>query len=358
MRSERFHRLPSVVLSLVLFACGGRAAPPNAAIRDASAVASDAGVVTGGSEGGDAASEGTSWVEVTGAVRTRATCTASAYPYSDPSTLYIELDCTDAATGGLTVRFLTGIGASTSPGDVLSPGGAIVNAGVTSGYQTFYAEGSYEDGPDDGGKCSLTVDSYDPRQRDGLSARFVCDGLVNNVSNPPTSIGITGAIVLAPASADPPMFDAGTLGGVGVPDAGDGGPPSTCTLTVTGAYDLDAAAGAGSVREFLSAGSPSSVAGIECLVIAGGIEYSVAVHAPTSPGSATLSGNTWCSPNCGLYYTSASATCTWTTSRNDGVEGGRFVASFACFDLTAFDGSQIAFSGTIDAVIEPQPIDG
>jgi hypothetical protein len=365
MRSDRrLHRFLPVVL--VLVACGGReAAPPSAATSDAGDRTSDggdrtgeAGVVTNGSEGGSPAGEGTSWVELTGAVNTKATCTASAYPYPDPSGLYVELDCADAATGGLMVRFIFGIGVSTKPGDVLSPAGAIVNAGVTNGNQTFYAEGTYAD-PDDAGTCSITVDSYEPRQRDGLSARFACDGLVNDLPNPPTSIGMIGAIVLAPASAEPPMFDAGVLGGAGIPEAGDGGSSSTCSLTVTGAYDADAVAGAGNVTEFLGPGSPSSVASTGCRVIAGVVEYSVTIQVPTSPvGSATLWGDTWCSPSCGIDYSSASATCTWTAVRDDGVAGGRFVGSFACSDLTAFDGSQIAFSGTVDAVIEPQPIGG
>src|ERR1700722_7473726 len=166
MRSDRrLHRLLPVVLALVLVACGGReAAPPDAATSDAGNTngdrtgdrTGDAGVVASGSEGGSAAGEGTSWVELTGAVQTKATCTASAYPYPDPSGLYVELDCADAATGGLMVRFIFGIGVSTKPGDVLSPAGVIVNAGVTNGNQSFYAEGTYAD-PDDAGTCSLTV---------------------------------------------------------------------------------------------------------------------------------------------------------------------------------------------------------
>jgi hypothetical protein len=155
------------------------------------------------------------------------------------------------------------------------------------------------------------------------------------------------------------MFDAGLVDGTGAPGSGDGGPGSTCSLTVTGAYAADAAVGAGSVTEFLSPGSSSSVQSIGCQVLAGDIEYSVTIDVPQGPiGFATLWGDTWCSPSCGIDYASASSTCTWTVVRNDGVQGGRFVGSFACSDLTAFDGSQIAYSGTVDAVIEPQPIGG
>jgi hypothetical protein len=154
------------------------------------------------------------------------------------------------------------------------------------------------------------------------------------VSNGQSTVALKGEIVLpaADASVDTNAPDAST----------DAGAAPSCTMTVTGAYSTRTLAGQAQV--FVSS-TPPYILG--CSVKADGL-----LVWGSSGGYAEIGGTSWCASGCSIEYTGQ---CTGTAIRNDGTVGGRFVGSFECPDEVAPDGTHLAVSANLDAIIDKPP---
>jgi len=186
------------------------------------------------------------------------------------------------------------------------------------GQNTPNGYSSHEPQADVNHPCSVVIDSFAPREKGGMTARFSCPVLTSNLDQ----ISAAGSVVLLPRAG----HDAGSP-----PDAGglnEAGAPS-CILHLHGQYEADAV-GYGdnySCNTYASDGTTFSY----------------------SPGSSTGYvgvGAAWC-PTCGIDYTGGN--CTYDVELDQGVFG-RYVASFSCTGLKGGDGTVESVEGRIDGM--------
>ena len=209
----------------------------------------------------------------------------------------------------------------------------VTGPGTYEGYNAYYGAydgtntptgySSHEPQSDVNHPCSVVIDTFAPREKGGMTARFSCPTLVGNKDQ----VSAAGSVALPPRAGN----DAGAP-----PDASglnEAGEPS-CILHAHGAYAADA----------VGYGDNYS-----CMTYASdGTSFSV------SPGS-TMGylgiGAAWC-PTCGIDYTGGS--CTFDVEVDQGV-GGRYAASFACTGLVGGDGTMESVAGRIDGIHHRPP---
>jgi hypothetical protein len=167
--------------------------------------------------------------------------------------------------------------------------------------------------------CSVVIDSFDPRDKGGMSARFSCPHLVDSFDEKSAA----GSVLLLPRAG----HDAGAP-----PDAGglnEAGAPS-CVLHAHGAYEADTVGYGDNYRCYTYASDGTS------------FSY--------SPGAAGVTtgyvgvGAAWCT-TCGIDYSGGK--CTLDVEVDEGI-GGRFAASFTCTGLVGGDGTTESVDGRID----------
>ncbi len=212
--------------------------------------------------------------------------------------------------------------------DVTGPGTYDGRNGSYSTYAYDPSGTSYESYDDRSGVgCKVTIATFTPAQRGGMSARFDCSSLVAEVGAA-ISVRVMGEITLPAregADAGPPPAASTYLN--------DAGKPS-CELFVSGAYNTHAI-GYGDNYDCSTTGSDGDT-----------YLFATSIGA-TEPLTINRS---WC-PTCALAF---SGSCTTNVELDEGIHG-RYVATFTCEDLTAPEGSKVKVTGRVDGIHDRPP---
>jgi hypothetical protein len=257
------------------------------------------------------------------------TCRADLSGSPDAPSLAISANCSAPGLDDISLTAGIDINAATPLGTYPDAGGYL-EVGNSSDPVPIQLEGK--------GTCTVNLQAFAPATRGGLTAHVTCSDLEDSYEQ--KHVGVTAEIALLPAAAEPPG-DAG-FDAPGAPSSVDGGPQSTCSMKVTGAYSMQAVDTAPSVWD----------ANVQCDIQGTDLEAMMVVGSGSSPGWLWLRGRAWCDGSCTSQYGGA---CALTATRNDGVTGGRFTGSFECPALVAADATQVAVSASLDAVIGSPP---
>ena len=219
--------------------------------------------------------------------------------------------------------------------------------------------------PDWGGfsACTLTLDTFSPADRGGMSGSFSCDSVPNTNAPPPgvspPTIGISGSFDFAPPDTQataPPANDAGAP-----PYDGD---PTSCTMHVTGgsgAYDAETAGDGWAYDGTISC--EGTVDGVYYSLVFGGGAFGNDGGIAAPPPALDIEGPGFCTPRCDASYVSGGP-CSLFLLVDSERDGGPFQATFDCEGFAVVGvplnapSDAIRVTGTIDGVLRaPRPPD-
>jgi hypothetical protein len=193
--------------------------------------------------------------------------------------------------------------------------------------------------------CSITLDTFAPAARGGMSGSFSCSQLLIDDFLDESDVA---AVAIQGAFAFPPPGEAE------VADAGagaDAGPP-TCTMTVSAPFDPGTMAGDGYEINGMAT----------CIASGGGATFSLqqGLDGAMASGQLRVDGASFCSAGCGEVYV-PTAPCDVHVLDDQGVNG-HFAAQVVCHGM-ALDGSgagggNVDVIANIDGVHEPTPPPG